>query len=218
MLRLPQRSGRRRRGRRRRQRVRLRGVRERPIRQRRPFVLERAPHHRADGRRLDRAFGARDDGGPSGDPRRRRQTGLRVGPGGARRPRQQGRAVRLDRRPSRRDRRPRLGRWRRLGSHCPPVQPQGRVHLAAPVHHQRAQHPSRHGGVGALRRALDRHARLRRERRARRDHAGRRLGVWSPSRRPCRRRPSGPTCPTTGAPRRRKARGSSTRSAVRRAM
>ncbi len=43
-----------------------------------------------------------------------------------------------------------------FGPHRAPVQPQGRVRLAAPVHHQRAQHSSRHGGLRALRRALDR--------------------------------------------------------------
>ena len=55
------------------------------------------------------------------------------------------------------------------------VQPQGRVHLAAPVHHQRAQRPPRHGGGRAVRRALDRQPRLRRERRARRDDGRRRF-------------------------------------------
>ena len=140
---------------------------------------------------------------------------VRVGQGGARRPRQQGRAVRLDRRPPGRDRRPRLGRRRRRRPHRAAVQPQGRVHFAAPVHHQRAQRPSRHGGVRALRRALDRQ-RTTSPRAAcptRSPPATSRR--WSPSRRRCRRRPSRPTCPTTGAPRRRKARGSSTRSAAR---
>ena len=56
------------------------------------------------------------------------------------------------------------------------LQPQGRVHVAAPVHHQRAQHPPRHGGGRAVRRPLDRQSRLRRKRRARRDHRRRRLG------------------------------------------
>ena len=66
-------------------------------------------------------------------------------------------------------------RRRRRRSHRAAVQPQGRVHLAAPVHHQRAQHPSRHGGVGAVRRALDGQPRFRRERRAGRGDARRRL-------------------------------------------
>ena len=91
------------------------------------------------------------------------------------RSRQQGRAFRLDRRPSRRHRRPRLGRRRRRRPHRAPVQPQGRVHLAQAVHHQRAQRPSRHGGGRALRRPLDGDARLRRERRAGRGHRRRRV-------------------------------------------
>ena len=177
LLRLPQRSGRGRRGRRRRQRVRLGRLRERPVRQHRPFVLERAAHHRADGRGARRAPGARDDRRFAGHPGRRGQTGLPFRQGRAGRSRQQGRALRLDRRASRRHRGPRLGRRRRPGPDRPPVQPQGRLYVAASVHDQRAQHPSRHGGVGALRRALDGDARLRRERRAGRDHSRRRVGA-----------------------------------------
>ena len=71
------------------------------------------------------------------------------------RPRVERRAVRLDRRASRRHRRPRPHRRRRRRPHRAPVQPQGRVRLAAPVHDQRDEHPSRHGGGGAVRGALD---------------------------------------------------------------
>jgi len=52
------------------------------------------------------------------------------------------------------------------------VQSQRRLHFAAPVHDQRDEHSSRHGGGRALRRALDRQPRFRRERRARRGDEG----------------------------------------------
>ena len=136
----------------------------------------------------------------------------------ARRSRQQGRAVRFRHRPTRRHRRSRFGRRRRRRPDRAAVQPQGRVHLAAPVHHQRAQRPPWHGGFGTLRRALDRQPRFRRERRARRGDARATSPRWSRSRRRLRRRPSRATCPTTGASPPPKAASSSSRSAARPAI
>ena len=59
---------------------------------------------------------------------------------------------------------------------------------------------SRHGGVGAIRRALDRQPRFRRERRSRRGDARRRHRAGRVPGDACRRRPSRATCPTIGAP------------------
>ncbi len=112
-------------GRRRRQRVRVGRVRERAVRLHRPLLLERAAHDRADGRRARRAAGARDDRGPAGDPRRGDCGGLRERQGRARRSRDQGRAVRLDRRPSRRHRRSRRDRRRRFRSDRRPFSRKG---------------------------------------------------------------------------------------------
>ncbi len=106
-----------------------------------------------------------------------------------------------------------LGRRRRR-SHRQAVQPQGRVHVAAPVHHQRSQRPSRHGGLRTLRRALDGKPRFRRKRRARRREARATSPRSSRSRRRCRRRPSRATCRRTGAQRRPRGRSALANSAA----
>ena len=182
----------------------------------RSVVLERAAHDRADGRTASIELLAREmTADLQGERAAAVETGARTS-GETCAPTSSSKGVRfgaivahpdgivdLDAR-----------RGRRRRSDRAAVQPQGRVHFAAPVHHQRAQRPPRHGGDRTLRRALDRQPRLRRKRRARRDDAGRRLGAGGVPGDAAAADRQDAICPTTGGCGRRRATSVSTRSAA----